>query len=159
MSEAELAGESERGLFSNVECVEQTRAIYLIDNKGIPVEKFKQWLAIIALPILSFLCIWAGFMAARTHRKISFDAFVLFTVALYNCVFMFTEFVRCSAFGELLHLLLSTCLILFTFYNFQIVIRSLQGEVTKMEHLKRRHSPSGGDESLSQSKAPPSHSR
>ena len=118
MSESEVDGDTQRSLLSSVECTQQTHAIYLIDNKGIPVEKFKQWLAIISLPILAFMCIWAGFMAMRTHRKISFDAFVLFSVFLYNCVFLYTEFVRCSAFGELSYLLISTCLILFTFYNF-----------------------------------------
>ena len=76
-------------------------------------------------------------MAVRTHRKMSFDAFILFAVALYNVVYLFTEFIRCSTIGELSLLLLSTFLILLIFYNFQVVLRSMEKEVEKLTNQRR----------------------
>ena len=75
---------------------------------------------------MTFLCVWAGIMAIRTHRRISFDALCLFIVAIYNLIFMALEYLKCVPIGEIMNLMLSTCLILLTFYNFQIGIRSLQ---------------------------------
>ena len=67
----------------------------------------------------------------------SFDAFILFAVALYNVVYLFTEFIRCTTLGELFNLLLSTFLILLIFYNFQVVLRALQKEVEKLTNQRR----------------------
>lgn len=114
------------------ECFVSRKEIFLINNRGIISEQIIQWLALILMPIFTVLLIYAGILAKRTHRKLSFDGMCLFTVAVFNTVYLFNQFVRCTPFGLILNLYLSTCLILFTFYNFQIVVRGTEREVGRL---------------------------
>lgn len=66
-----------------------------------------------------------GCQAQRTHGC-SFDSFVLYLCAIYNLFFLFEYFVKCSSAGMFLKALFVTSMILYMFYNFELLLDQLE---------------------------------
>ena len=92
------------------------------------MEQISQWLVVIILPITTIFFIFAGVRAQQTYGC-SFDSLVLYLSALYNMVYMFEDLIKCSLTGQMFMIFIYTAGILYLFYNFELIVKTMEKEM------------------------------
>ena len=72
--------------------------------------------------------IYAGVKAQRTHGC-AFDSIVLYLCAWYNLMYIFEDLIWCTPAGQLLKIVCYTAGILYIFFNFENMLKSMERDL------------------------------
>ena len=97
----------------------------------------EQWITVVLLPVTTFVFIFAGVQAHRTHGC-TFDSIVLYLCAFFNLFYMFEDFIDCSESGQFLKITYVTGMILYLFANFEEMLKNMELENDRMRNRINR---------------------
>lgn len=86
----------------------------------------------------TFAFLYAGYQAQRTHGC-SFDSIILYIAAIYNMIYIFEDLIKCSDPGQITQITFYTGGILYLFYNFEIMLKSMDKDLDSIRKQSNRN--------------------